>query len=379
MTPTARALLVLEDGRLFEGEAFGALGLIGGEVVFNTSMTGYQEILTDPSYHGQFVVMTCPQIGNYGVNSADEQSSRTHVRGFVAREFSRTASSHTAEEDLAAYLTRHGIVGIHRLDTRALTRHIRERGALRGVIASGPALAEVSGPDALVSAARAVPDMSTLDAVSSVTTPRRYEWKGSDNPKPESQGYRGPTLAVLDLGVKREILRNLAATGARIVVLPASTAPEEILSLGADGLFLSNGPGDPRMASAAVETVRELLGRLPVAGICLGHQILALAAGAETFKLPFGHHGGNHPVRDCRTGRIDITAQNHNYAVEEASALDRGFTITHTNLNDGTVEGMFHEKLGVFSVQYHPEGAPGPHDSSRLWPEFMTALSAGTR
>jgi carbamoyl-phosphate synthase small subunit len=405
---TARALLALEDGTLFAGEAWGARGEAGGEVVFNTSMTGYQEILTDPSYYGQLVAMTYPQIGNYGVNAADAESGRPHVRGFIAREFARMPSSHRSELPLDIYMEAHGIVGIHRIDTRALTRHLRERGSMRGVIASGPELDAARDRDRLVAAARAVPDLSTIDTVLAVSTTRRFEWRrepaGSPSgavldaapaPAPAARagsapagagglfdaaaaprGAVGPTIAALDYGVKRNILRSLAATGARVIVLPAKTTAAEVLELNADGVFLSNGPGDPRMAGYAIETIRGLTGKCPIFGICLGHQLMALASGAETYKLKFGHHGGNHPVLHEATGKIEITTQNHNYAVEPESAARAGFEITHRNLYDGTVEGMRHRELPLFSVQYHPEAAPGPHDSHYLWAEFLRLLDA---
>jgi len=371
------ALLVLEDGTLFEGESHGAIGEAGGEVVFNTSMTGYQEILTDPSYHGQLVAMTYPQIGNYGVNAADAESSQPHVRGFIAREFSRVASSHRAEMSLDAYMEMHRIVGIHRVDTRALTRHLRDHGSMRGVIASGAGVSAARDRDRLVAAARAIPDLSTIDTVLAVSTPRRFEWKSEGSRA--ARTYGGPTIAAFDFGAKRNILRSLAATGARVIVLPAKTTAEEVRELKPDGVFLSNGPGDPRMAPYAIETIRALAGECPIFGICLGHQLIALASGAETYKLKFGHHGGNHPVLNAETGRIEITTQNHNYAVDPASAASAGFDITHTNLYDGTVEGMRHRELPLFSVQYHPEAAPGPHDSTYLWDEFLALLGAAGR
>ncbi len=383
----AKALLALEDGTLFEGEGFGAAGEVGGEVVFNTSMTGYQEILTDPSYSGQLVAMTYTEIGNYGVNAADAEADKPHVRGFIAREFSRRASSHRAEMSLAEYMERHAIVGIHRIDTRALTRLLREKGSQRGVIASGPGLDATRDRDRLVAAARAVPDLSAIDTVLGVTTPRRYEWRGepegagggASGAPGHARGAAGPTIAALDYGVKRNILRSLAATGARVVVLPAKTTAEEVLDLDPDGVFLSNGPGDPRMATYAIETIRGLMEKRPIFGICLGHQLTALASGAETFKLKFGHHGANHPVLNQATGKIEITTQNHNYAVEPESARRAGYAITHWNLYDGTVEGMRHRELPLFSVQYHPEAAPGPHDSHYLWGQFLSHLGVRDR
>jgi carbamoyl-phosphate synthase small subunit len=379
-----KALLALEDGSLFEGEGFGAVGEVGGEVVFNTSMTGYQEILTDPSYSGQLVAMTYTEIGNYGVNAADAEAEKPHVRGFIAREFSRRASSHRAETSLAEYMTRHAIVGIHRIDTRALTRLLRDKGSQRGVIASGPGLDAARDRDRLVAAARAVPDLSAIDTVLGVTTARRYEWRGGPEAGAAAapgiaRATAGPTIAALDYGVKRNILRSLAATGARVIVLPAKTTADEVLDLDPDGVFLSNGPGDPRMATYAIETIRGLMGKRPLFGICLGHQLTALASGAETFKLKFGHHGGNHPVLHEATGKIEITTQNHNYAVEPESARRAGYEITHWNLYDGTVEGMRHRELPLFSVQYHPEAAPGPHDSQYLWGEFLALLGVRDR
>jgi carbamoyl-phosphate synthase small subunit len=376
--PQKPAVLALEDGTLFEGAAYGAEGLAGGEVVFNTAMSGYQEVLTDPSYWGQIVAMTAPQIGNTGVNDEDPESGRPHVRGFVAREFARRASNWRTTRDLAEYLHAHDVVGIHEIDTRALTRHLREKGCQRGVIASGAALSG-RDPAALVAEAGKVPDMMDVDPVREVTTPRRYEWRGDAStgtewsPAPPAL-RQGPTLAVLDCGTKANILRQLHANGARVIVFPADTPPDELLRASPDGLFLTNGPGDPRTTTYAIDTVKALLGKLPMLGICLGHQLLALAAGATTYKLKFGHHGANHPVLHEDTGRIEITSQNHNYAVDEESAKAAGFTVTHRSLFDGTVQGMRHRELGLFSVQYHPEAAPGPHDSSYLWDLFLDSL-----
>ena len=364
MQKAEKAVLALEDGHLFEGTAFGATGRVEGEVVFNTSMTGYQEVLTDPSYYGQIVAMTAPQIGNTGVNDEDPESERPHLSGFIAREFSRRTSSYRARGDLGGYLERHGVVGLQGIDTRALTRLLREEGCLRGVLVSGDEVDALSEAD-LRAAAAAVPDISTLDAVGAVSTPRRYEWRSRQI---------GPTLAVIDCGLKRNILRSLSDQGARVVVFPATSPAEEILEIRPHGVFLTNGPGDPRSAATVVNTVRALIGKLPVQGICLGHQLLALAAGAETFKLKFGHHGSNHPVLHEPTSRIEITSQNHNFAVNEESAASRGFEITHRNLFDGTVEGMAHPELALYSVQYHPEAAPGPHDSAYLFDGFLEHL-----
>jgi len=355
------AVLALESGHVFEGTAFGATGRVEGEVVFNTSMTGYQEVLTDPSYYGQIVAMTAPQIGNTGVNDEDPESERPWLSGFVAREFSRRVSSYRATGDLGSYLERHRIVGLHGIDTRALTRLLREAGCLRGVLVSGDPLAAAT-EEQLLAAARSVPDISRLDAVGAVTTSRRREWPGPAT---------GPTLAVVDVGLKHNILQSLAARGARVVVFPAAASAEEILEIRPDGLFLTNGPGDPRSAGPVLETLRALVGKLPIQGICLGHQLLALACGGDTFKLKFGHHGANHPVLHEPTGRIEITSQNHNFAVDEESVVARGFEITHRSLFDGTVEGMAHPDLGVWSVQYHPEAAPGPHDAAGLFETFL--------
>ncbi|MBZ0268121.1 glutamine-hydrolyzing carbamoyl-phosphate synthase small subunit, partial [bacterium] len=348
-----------------------------GEVVFHTAMSGYQEILTDPSYHGQLVAMTAPHIGNTGVNREDAESGKPHVQGFIAREFARRPSSYRATATLHEYMVEHGIVGIHGIDTRALTRRLRDHGCQRGVIVSGEALSG-KGDAALVAEAKAVPPMLEQDPVRAVTTPRRYEWHYHEPSErwttPVATRLTG-TIAVLDCGTKRNILRRLAEYGVRLVVFPADTPPGELLAASPDALFLTNGPGDPRTSAYVVETIRALTGKLPMLGICLGHQLLALAAGATTYKLPFGHHGANHPVQNLATGRIEITSQNHNYAVDEESARSAGFEITHRSLFDGTVQGMRHAGLSLFSVQYHPEAAPGPHDSAYLWNDFLDLLA----
>jgi carbamoyl-phosphate synthase small subunit len=374
--PISRAVLALEDGTVLEGRAYGAEGLAAGEVVFNTAMTGYQEILTDPSYRGQLVAMTAPQIGNTGVNEDDPESSVPHVGGFIAREFARRPSSWRATRPLDDWMRQHGVVGIHGIDTRRLTRLLREKGVLRGVIASGEALTGKGG-DALVAEARALPDISERDTVREVTPARRFEWRGERKPgfgAPLPSTRLGPTVAVLDCGIKRNILRRFREHGVRTVVFPATATPDELLATGADGIFLSNGPGDPETTEYVIETLRALLGRLPMLGICLGHQLLALAAGAKTYKLKFGHHGANHPVLHGETGQIEITSQNHNYAVDEESAKAAGFQVTHRSLFDGTVQGLWHPELGLYSVQYHPEAAPGPHDAGYLWERFLDHL-----
>jgi carbamoyl-phosphate synthase small subunit len=372
MTTRGRALLALADGRLFEGESFGARGEAVGEVVFNTAMTGYQEVLTDPSYKGQIVCMTAAHIGNTGVNEEDVESHRPWVEGFVVREASPIASSWRATASLDEYLGRHGIVAIQGIDTRALTRHVRDHGAQEGVIST-----EDLDARSLVAKARASPGLVGRDLVKEVTCAARYEWresvwrpgKGFDPPPPAR--YH---IVAYDSGIKRNILRQLVSLGCRVTVLPAFAPAEEVLALRPDGLFLANGPGDPEAVPYLVEAVRRLVERLPTFGICLGHQILALALGARTYKLPFGHHGANHPVKDLATGRVEITSQNHGFAVEAEACAARGLSVTHVNLNDGTCEGMRHQGLPVFSVQYHPEAAPGPHDAHYLFRRFVDSL-----
>jgi carbamoyl-phosphate synthase small subunit len=374
-------LLVLEDGTVFEGEAVSA-GTRFGEVVFNTSMTGYQEVLTDPSYRGQIVVMTQPHIGNYGTNQEVAESGRPWVEGFVARQFTTRPSSHTSGMGLVQYLRQAELPALHGIDTRALVRRLRERGALRGAVTS-----ERSDVAALVAELADFPLMAGRALVDEVTTAAPYEVpaaaaaEGAAGDGPDAAGSgpdRAPAaarchLAVYDFGVKSNILRSLARRGARLTVLPARTPARDCLALGIDGVVLSNGPGDPEPLVEIVDTVRDLLGSgTPLLGICLGHQLLGLALGGETFKLKFGHHGANQPVRDLGTGKIAITSQNHGFAVRPES-LPPSCTVTQTNLNDGTVEGFDIAGRPVFSVQYHPEAAPGPHDTAALFDRFLRA------
>ena len=364
------ALLALADGRTFGGRAFGARGWARGEVVFNTSMTGYQEILTDPSYRGQIVVMTCPEIGNVGVNSDDFESERIQAAGLVVRSLSPIVSNWRSQGTLEDWLAEAGIVAVEGVDTRALTRHIRTDGAAPGVIAS----AEGGVDEAeVIAAARDVPTMEGQDLVREVTCAEPYDW---DEPAwREKRGEGGPHVVAYDFGIKRNILRRLASAGCRVTVVPATTTAAEVEALRPDGVFLSNGPGDPAAVGYAIESVRELLGRRPVFGICLGHQILALALGATTYKLKFGHRGGNQPVRDESSRRVEITSQNHGFAVDSESleALSVQVDLTHVNLNDGTCEGLACPERKAFSVQYHPEASPGPHDA---WPHFDRFLQA---
>ncbi len=361
-----KAILALEDGRTFTGRSFGAPGEVSGEVVFNTSMSGYQEILTDPSYAGQIVVMTYPHIGNYGTNEDDQESRRPFVEGFVAREFSSVASNWRSSEPLEAYLRRHGIVSLSDVDTRALVRHIRSKGALRGIISTSEL-----DPDRLVEKARSVRNMLGSDLASSVTCDTPYGWQA------ESGAAEGKIFKVVayDYGIKRNILRNLARAGCEVTVVPAFANPDDVLSGKPDGVFLSNGPGDPEPLEYAIKNVRGLLGRIPVFGICLGHQLMGLALGGKTFKLKFGHRGGNQPVKNLLTGRVEITAQNHGFAVDPDSLNQAEIELTHINLNDQTLEDMRHRSLPAFSVQYHPEASPGPHDSHYLFAEFRRLMT----
>jgi carbamoyl-phosphate synthase small subunit len=364
-----RATLALADGTVFEGRAFGAEGEAHGEVVFNTSMTGYQEILTDPSYVGQMVCMTYPEQGNYGTNRADQESAKPHATGFIVRHFAGQPSSFRAEASLEAYLQANGIVGIHGIDTRRLTRHIRTTGAQMGVIAREGSAA------ALVARARALPGMEGQDLATLISTQAPYEWQEggadawSDRDRHAVEKPRFHVVAY-DWGLKRAMLRLLADSGCRITVVPSGTTAAEALAYRPDGIFLTNGPGDPAAVVGARDTVGALLGKVPVFGICLGHQILALALGASTYKLKFGHRGANQPVQDLATGKVDITCQNHGFAVDDRT-LGKKARVSHVNLNDGTVEGLEVLDASAFSVQYHPESSPGPHDARQLFGRFI--------
>jgi carbamoyl-phosphate synthase small subunit len=359
------ALLALEDGTVFYGYALGHEGRTVGEIVFNTSMTGYQEILTDPSYHGQIVTMTYPHIGNYGVSVYDMESNRPYARGFIVREFSRIASNHRAHQDLSSFMRQYEIVGIEGIDTRALTRRLRTGGVVKGVIHHGPADPVLEAE--LVTMAREHDDIDGRDMTPEVTTPLPYARPTfKDNPR----------VVVIDFGIKHSIVYKLEQAGAEVIVVPAQTTPAQIMALDPYGLVLSNGPGDPGGPKYAHDTVWQLLGLLPTYGICMGHQLLGLAVGGRTYKLKHGHHGANTPVKNTITGEVEITSQNHNYAVDIDSIPGRQFVATHINLNDGTLEGMAHARYPVFSVQYHPEASPGPHDANYLFRRFIQEVNA---
>ncbi len=365
--------MVLEDGFYLEGESFGAEGETFGEVVFNTSLTGYQEVLTDPSYKGQIVTMTYPLIGNYGINGEDFESRKIWLEGFVIKEKSPVASNWRSRETLEEYLKRYGIVGIEGVDTRALTRHIRLQGAMKGCIST------IDGDiKRLVKKVRESPSLVGRDLVREVTSPEPYEWeepmrdiKGQPEIWGENEDLR---IIVLDCGVKFNILRILRSYGCRVTVVPSFFKAQEILSLNPDGVLLSNGPGDPAAVSYLVEEVRKLIGEVPLLGICFGHQLLGQALGGKTYKLKFGHHGGNHPVMDLLTGKVEITTQNHGFCVDMESLPPGEVELTHINLNDRTLEGLRHKKYPLFSLQYHPEAGPGPHDSRYLFPRFIELI-----
>ncbi len=370
-----QAKLVLENGLVFTGRGFGATDREAlGEVVFNTSMTGYQEILTDPSYYGQIVTFTYPHQGNVGVNRFDIESKGIQAAGMVVRELSRISSNWRSEESLEDYLRNQGILGIEGIDTRMLVRTLREEGAMRGIIS-----VIETDEETLLERARAIPSMKGADLTSYVTTAEPYEWESCDR-----SGYLLPTegfkasrqfhVAVLDFGVKHNILERLASYGCRLTVLPGSTPPEEILALNPDGIFVSNGPGDPDAVKYAIENLKALMGKKPIFGICLGHQLLALALGGETYKLKFGHRGANHPVQQTATGTNEITSQNHGFAVDLDSMKDLPVELTHVNLNDRTVEGFRHREIPLFCVQYHPEAGPGPHDADYLFRQFIEMM-----
>jgi carbamoyl-phosphate synthase small subunit len=368
------AVLVLEDGRVFPGRSFGAPGERIGEVVFHTGMTGYQEILTDPSYCGQLVTMTAPHIGNTGVNDLDPESIRPQVAGFIVRSYSEEYSSWRARGGLAQLLRAYNIVAIGEVDTRALTRHIRTAGAMRGIISTTG-----DSVEALLRKARQAPPMEGLDLTRVVSTEEPYRW--AEGSAPFGPVYPGAApglrfhVVAYDFGLKRTILRRLADHGCKVTVVPGATPVDEVLALDPDGVFYSNGPGDPAATVYAFETLRGLLGRVPVFGICLGHQLMGLALGGKTYKLPFGHHGANHPVRHLPSGRVEITSQNHGFAVDP-DTLPAEVEVTHINLNDQTVEGLRHQGLQCFSVQYHPEAGPGPHDATYLFHEFTAMMEA---
>ena len=371
-----KAVLALENGVWYEGQAVGAQGSTRGEVVFNTSMTGYQEVLTDPSYAGQIVTMTCPQIGNYGVTADDTESDRPQVAGFIMREASPVASNWRADATLQSYLDEHGIVAVSGVDTRALTRLLRSAGVMRGVIATGSA-----DPLALVEEARAAPTMEGSDLVRGATCAEAAEWDPPSAASSEAFGVdplrragRPLRIAAYDLGMKRNILRRFTAHGCRVTVFPADTPAATLMAAEPDGVFLSNGPGDPAPLDYVIANARELIeSGLPIFGICLGHQVLGLAMGAQTYKLKFGHRGANHPVKNLATGQVEITSQNHGFAIDPAS-VPEDVEVTHVNLYDQTIEGLRHRRRPVFCVQYHPEASPGPHDADYLFSEFIRAM-----
>jgi carbamoyl-phosphate synthase small subunit len=370
------AILALEDGTVFEGRSFGAVAERSGEVVFNTAITGYQEIFTDPSYAGQIVIMTNPQIGNYGTNIEDSESAKPYIEGLAVREFSSIASNWRSDEHARRYLAKYEIPVISDIDTRALVRHLRSRGVMRGVLSAAE-----RDTSKLVERARSIPTMAGLDLASRVSTTERYEWSNPVEPCSPSELVSRPPqprfhVVAYDFGIKQNILRRLVQVGCRVTVAPALTTAEDVLGLQPDGVFLSNGPGDPEPLRTQVENVRRIIGKVPIFGICLGHQILGLAAGGKTYKLKFGHRGANHPVLNQVTNKVEITSHNHGFAVDPESLPSSDVEITHVNLNDKTLEGFRFRNHPVFCVQYHPEAAPGPHDSRYLFDDFVKLMEA---
>jgi carbamoyl-phosphate synthase small subunit len=369
-----KGCLILEDGAVFRGTSFGAPGEARGEVVFNTSMTGYQEVLTDPSYASQIVTMTYPLVGNYGVNEKDVESDRIQVEGFVVKEACRYPSNFESRMSLGDYLQKSNIIGIEGVDTRALTRHIRLAGAMKAVIYAGARDPDIS---ALVKKAKAWEGLVGVDTVTGVTCAKKHAFKGTNGSRMQTT----PRFRVVafDFGIKYNILRILQSQGCEITVVPASTGPDEVLGQKPDGVFLSNGPGDPAAVTYAIDTIRALAGTVPMFGICLGHQLISLALGGRTYKLKFGHHGANHPVRNIQTGAVEITAQNHGFCVDIESLKEKGIRMTHLNCNDNTCEGVADLSKKLFSVQYHPEASPGPHDSGYLFRQFIELMENNER
>jgi len=380
MKSKQKAILALEDGAVFEGWSFGCFGEKAGEVVFNTSMTGYQEILTDPSYKGQIVIMTYPLIGNYGINQEDIESQGPKVEGFVVKENSLIFSNWRGDKSLSDYLIRHGIMGVEGMDTRAITKHIRMRGAMKAVLSS-----DDLDRNRLIEKAKASPGLIGRDLVKEVTCGKSFSWASGKDAQflnhslPPSLSKIHFKVVAVDYGVKYNILRSLCDWNCEVIVLPASSSAEDILSLHPDGILLSNGPGDPEGVPYAIETVRQLIGEKPIFGICLGHQLLGLALGGRTFKLKFGHRGANQPVKDLITGKVMITSQNHGFCVDPNSLDPAEVEFTQINLNDQTLEGMRHKRFPIFSVQYHPEASPGPHDTQYLFEEFMKMMELNSR
>jgi carbamoyl-phosphate synthase small subunit len=370
-----QAILALEDGKIFRGKGYGAKGECYGEVVFNTSITGYQEIFTDPSYCGQIVVLTNPQIGNYGTNSEDNEATRPYIEGLIVREFSKVSSNWRSQQVAEEYLEQFKVPILADIDTRCLVRHLRDNGVMRGVVSTIE-----SNSDKLVAKARTIPKMDGTDLAKVVSTKRSYVWEvGERSHEPvDVVGVKDaePRFHVVayDYGIKHNILRKLRGEGCKVTVVPAQTPAEDVLALKPDGVFLSNGPGDPEPCTYAVDNIRRLMGRQPIFGICLGHQLMGIALGGKTYKLKFGHHGGNHPVKHLHNGKIEITAHNHNFAVDPDSLPESEVELTHIDLNDNTLEGLRHRNLPLFSVQYHPEASPGPHDSHYLFKDFVTMM-----